>query len=100
MPRTWTSDGGRNAPQSLHTFREANLLAARFNRDLILGSTEVFFMLAACGEGGAVTSDGETNASFHPVGRSKTGSSPASSDLIDIRTSASSSSPVGIAAIP
>jgi len=96
MPHAWMSEGGRNA----HTLREANLLAARFNSDLILGSTEIFFMLSACGEGGAAMSDGETNASVHPVGRSKTGSSPASSDLIDIRTSVSSSLQVGIAAIP
>ena len=81
-----------------HIGREAtNLLAARFHSDLSLGNTrpEVLFKFALRARDEGVTTAmsavaGGTKASFHPDGRSKMGSSPRSSDLIDIRTSSSS----------
>lgn len=92
--------GGGETP---HTCRGANLLATRFQSVLNFGSTRAFFVLCGFGfdEGGTAIPVGETNASFHPDGRSKTGSSPMSRDLMDIRTSASSESEsqVGIATV-
>jgi hypothetical protein len=68
-----------------HTHRELNLLVARFHNDLSFGSTDVFFAPSDCDKEGAMTSGEQTNASFHPDGSTKTGSSPMSSDRIDGR---------------
>jgi hypothetical protein len=84
-----------------HTRRELNLLVARFQNDLIFGNTEVFFVASGCGDkDGTATWDAETNASFHPDGSSNTGSSPMSSDRIDVRKRASSSSRAGGTPVP
>ena len=85
------------ASETLHACRGMILLAARFHRDLSLGRTEVFLEPSGSGKEGGVTSgSGEANASFQPDGKSNTGSSPASSDLIVMRTRASSSSSSGV----
>ena len=92
MRQTHCLRGCVGAGETPHTCRKTNLLATRFQSVLNLGSTEVFFVLCGFDEGGTATPVGVSNASFHPDGRSKTGSSPMSRDLMEIRTSASSSS--------
>lgn len=90
----------RGAGETPHARREPNLLVARFHSDLSLGRTEAFFVTSDWDEeGGATTSGRETNASFHPDGSSNTGSSPTSSDLMDVRARASSSSRAGGSAV-
>src|SRR6266702_307519 len=86
----------RNVSATTHTCRGANLLAARFQRDLRRGRTELFSAAFSRDEvGGATSGEGEgENASFQPDGRANTGSSPASRDLIVVRTRASSSNGV------
>ena len=84
-----------------HTRREVNLLVARFHNDLIFGSTEVFLVGSGCRDkDDTATSGAGTNASFHPDGSSNTGSSPMSSDRIDVRKRASSSSRAGLTPVP
>ncbi len=85
--------GMRIVSAMTHTCREANLLAARFQRDLRRGRTELFSAASDRDEEGGATSgeDGVENAYFQPDGRSNTGSSPASRDLMVERTRASSS---------
>src|SRR5882757_7404882 len=90
----------RGEDETAHTRREPNLLAARFHSDLSLGRTEVFLVASDWDEERAEASGGETKASFHSDGSSNTGSSPTSSDLIDVRTRASSSSRAGGATVP
>lgn len=90
----------RGEDEMPHIRRELNLLVARFHNDFSFGSTDVFFVPSDCDKEGAMMSGEETNASFHSDGSTKTGSSPMSSDRIDVCKRASSSSPPGGAAVP